>query len=192
MDHLPETKGKEMKLTEDEIIQIMKLLENSQFEELDLEMGELKLHVRKAGALPRGGEGDAALPSTKSVIAPNSPAKATGTEATAAVRAEKSQPTPVEKTAPAPEEGLVPINAPILGTFYRRPSPGAPEYVEVGSYVRENDTVCLLEVMKVFSSVKAGVNGYVEKACVESGSFVEYGQTLFWVRPADPPEEKPE
>lgn len=186
-----------MKLTEDEIIQIMKLLENSQFEELNLEMGELKLHVRKTGALPRAGEGDAPSSSAKLVAAPDvvtqpaGPIPQTGSQVAGApaatVRDQTIPVPPPGEGAAAPEDGHLAITAPILGTFYRRPSPGAPEYVEVGSYVRENDTVCLLEVMKVFSSVKAGVNGYITKVCAESGAFVEYGQTLFWVRPADAP-----
>lgn len=176
-----------MKLTEDEIIQILKLLENSQFEELDLEMGELKLHVRKAGALPGCGEADAHLASASPVVAPTVVAETPGPvhQAKSPVVREP----PVGEGAAAPEEGLLPIAAPILGTFYRRPSPGAPEYVEIGSNVTENDTVCLLEVMKVFNSVKAGVNGTITKVCVESGAFVEYGQTLFWVRPAEAPDE---
>jgi acetyl-CoA carboxylase biotin carboxyl carrier protein len=81
------------------------------------------------------------------------------------------------------EKGWSPIRAPILGTFYRRPSPEEPPFVDTGAFVSENDTVCLLEVMKVFNTVKAGVRGYIEKICVESGELVEFGQILFWVRP---------
>jgi acetyl-CoA carboxylase biotin carboxyl carrier protein len=88
------------------------------------------------------------------------------------------------------EEGLLKISSPMLGTFYRRPAPGSPPYVEEGTFVKEDDTVCLLEVMKVFNSVKAGVKGHIAKVCAESGDLVEYGQTLFLVKPADRVEEK--
>ena len=95
-----------------------------------------------------------------------------------------------EEVAPIPQEGLSSIKAPMLGTFYRGPAPGSPPYVEVGTFVKEDDTVCLLEVMKVFNSVNAGVRGYIVKICAESGDLVEYGQTLFLIKPADTPEEK--
>ena len=78
----------------------------------------------------------------------------------------------------------------MLGTLYRRPAPGSPPYVEVGTFVKEDNTVCLLEVMKVFNSVNAGVKGYIVKICAESGDLVEYKQTLYLVKPADTPEEK--
>jgi len=178
-----------MKLTEDEVIQILKLVEESRFDELNLEMGDLKLHVRKAGCKGTGAVGSP-NPVTE-VTQERHPLRAQKVESKATVvRDEEVQRAPEKKEASAPEEGLVPIAAPMLGTFYRRPSPGAPPYVEVGTFVKENDTVCLLEVMKVFNSVRAGVKGYVAKVCAESGDLVEYKQTLFWVKPGDKPEEK--
>ena len=59
----------------------------------------------------------------------------------------------------------------------------AAPFVEIGSHVEENTTVCLLEVMTVFTAVKAGVRGYIREICAESGDLVEYGQPLFWVEP---------
>ena len=184
-----------MKLTEDEVIQILKLVEESRFDELNLEMGDLKLHVRKGGLM-----GKPAMASVQAVGSPNPvteaskgghPHRAQEVESKVAVLREKEVPrVPGKKEVSAPEEGLVPIAAPMLGTFYQRPAPGSPPYVEVGTYVKENDTVCLLEVMKVFNSVRAGVKGYIIKICAESGDLVEYKQTLFWVKPADKPEEK--
>ncbi len=81
------------------------------------------------------------------------------------------------------KEGIVPIAAPILGTFYITPEPGAPPFVEEGGLVDEDTTVGLIEVMKVFNAVRSGVRGVVQEICVQSGQFVEYGQTLFLVRP---------
>jgi acetyl-CoA carboxylase biotin carboxyl carrier protein len=88
------------------------------------------------------------------------------------------------------EENLTAIPSPMLGTFYRCPAPGAPPYVEVGSFVEEGDTVCLIEVMKIFNAVKAGVRGYIAKIFPETGQLVEYGQTLFSVSRADRVQEK--
>jgi acetyl-CoA carboxylase biotin carboxyl carrier protein len=77
--------------------------------------------------------------------------------------------------------GLIPIKAPLLGTFYRTPKPGAPPYVEVGSLVNEDDPVCIIEVMKLFNTVKAGIRGRISQICAEQGQMVEYHQTLFLV-----------
>ena len=77
---------------------------------------------------------------------------------------------------------MVPIKAPLLGTVYRRPSPEASPYVEKGSFVKEDDTVCLIEVMKVFTAVKAGVRGRITEILIEANEMVEYGQPLFMVK----------
>lgn len=74
------------------------------------------------------------------------------------------------------------VTAPMLGTFYRTPSPGERAFVEQGDKVSPDDTVCLVEVMKLFNSVKAGMAGTVEKILVENGTLVEYGQPLILIR----------
>ena len=71
------------------------------------------------------------------------------------------------------------IKAPVLGTFYATPKPGAPPFVEVGQLVAEDDVVCLIEVMKLFNTVKAGVRGRIVKICVEQAQMVEFQQPLF-------------
>jgi acetyl-CoA carboxylase biotin carboxyl carrier protein len=89
----------------------------------------------------------------------------------------------VLKTAAAESvpDGLVAVRAPMLGTFYRAPSPGEKPFVEVGDNVGSNDTVCLVEVMKLFNSIKAGVDGTVVKIQVENGTMVEHGQILLLI-----------
>ena len=81
------------------------------------------------------------------------------------------------------EEGLVPIKSPILGTLYVSPKPGDPAFVEVGSIVEEKDTVCIIEVMKLFTSIMAGVRGRIAKICAEDGQMVQYDQVMFLVEP---------
>jgi acetyl-CoA carboxylase biotin carboxyl carrier protein len=170
-----------MKLTEDEVFQILKFLEESRFDELNLEMGDLKLHVRKSGR--PGGTGGECVALTSTQRVQETPSVGTDVRERVAMKAP-------EEVAPIPQEGLSSIKSPMLGTFYRGPAPGSPPYVEVGTFVKEDDTVCLLEVMKVFNSVNAGVRGYIVKICAESGDLVEYKQTLYLVKPADTPEEK--
>ena len=164
-----------MSLTQDEILQLLKLLDHSSFDELNLQVGTLKLKARRKGAVkPDAGQLQSA-------------------ERAAMTKAKREDwrvlPKESQVACPAPavelEEGFVAIKAPMLGTFYRRPSPKEPPFVEVGAFVQATDTVCLLEVMKVFSAVQSGVQGTIEKVCVESGELVEFGQILFWVRPEE-------
>jgi acetyl-CoA carboxylase biotin carboxyl carrier protein len=103
-----------------------------------------------------------------------------------AARAPEPEAAPAE---PQPEatpsrDGAVPIEAPMLGTFYRAPGPGEQPFVEVGAAVEPDSTVCIIEVMKMMNSVPAGVAGTVVEVAAENGELVEYGQPLFYVRPA--------
>ena len=89
------------------------------------------------------------------------------------------------ETPPAapPREGLVGVECPMTGTFYRAPAPDAPPFVEVGGGVGAGDTVCLVDVMKLFTSVPAGVAGTVVEICAENEARVEAGQPLMWIDP---------
>src|SRR5690606_3158034 len=89
---------------------------------------------------------------------------------------------PVESSAPA-SSGLVEITAPTMGIFYAQPEPGKPPFVTVGALVEESTTVALVEVMKTFHAVAAGVRGTVAEVCVSDAEFVEFGQVLFRVDP---------
>ncbi len=77
--------------------------------------------------------------------------------------------------------GLVAIRAPNLGHFYRAPKPGAPPFVEIGSRVGPDDVVCVIEVMKLFTLLPAGVSGVVRRISVADGAMVEFDQPLFYV-----------
>lgn len=83
-------------------------------------------------------------------------------------------------------EGLVSITAPMSGTFYRAPAPGAPPFVEVGSTVNANDVVCIIEVMKLFNSIRVSTAGVIAEICAENESPVVAGQPVIWVKPAKP------
>jgi acetyl-CoA carboxylase biotin carboxyl carrier protein len=78
---------------------------------------------------------------------------------------------------------LVPIKSPIVGTFYRAPSPDSQPFVQVGGKVVKDTVVCIVEAMKIMNEIKAGMAGTVEKLLVENGEAVEFGQPLFLVRP---------
>ena len=90
---------------------------------------------------------------------------------------------PAAAVIPEPDEGLVAVHAPVIGTFYAAPEPGAEPFVVIGSMVEADTTVGLVEVMKVFNAVSAGVRGKIERVSVRNEQFVEFGQTLFLVLP---------
>jgi acetyl-CoA carboxylase biotin carboxyl carrier protein len=89
----------------------------------------------------------------------------------------------VKPAAAAAEAGLLEIRAPMLGRYYSASSPSEPPYVQIGSKVRPDDTVCMLEVMKLYNTVPAGVAGTVVEILIESGTMVEEDAVLFRVRP---------
>ena len=91
---------------------------------------------------------------------------------------------PTGTDEPAQQERRATITSPMLGTFYRAPEPGAPPFVEVGTEVDEETTVCIIEVMKLFSTIKAEQRGRIARVSVEDGDLVEFGQVLFVLDPA--------
>ncbi len=80
-------------------------------------------------------------------------------------------------------ENLIEIKSPMVGTFYRAPSPESPPYVEIGGQVNPDQAICIIEAMKLLNEIKAEVKGKIKEILVESGSPVEFGQVLFKVEP---------
>ncbi len=165
-----------MELSEDDVLHILKLIDESKFDYFQLEVGELKITVSKGDPIP------IASPAVQTAT----PVAAPASSSTAAA---KPHLTPTASTAAAPAkpaaipEGMVPITAPLLGTFYVAPEPGAPPFVKVGQQITEDTTVGLIEVMKVFNSVRAAVSGTIVEVVAQNGQFVEFGQPLFIVKP---------
>jgi acetyl-CoA carboxylase biotin carboxyl carrier protein len=89
----------------------------------------------------------------------------------------------VEAASPAKEDAnLVDIKSPIVGTFYRAPSPDAPSYVEVGSSVKKGQPLCILEAMKLMNTLEAEYDGVIEEILVQNGDLVEFDQPIFKIR----------
>ncbi|HLI28933.1 MAG TPA: acetyl-CoA carboxylase [Chloroflexota bacterium] len=183
-------------LTLDDVLRILELIDKSQFDYFHLTLGDLELTVSKHGLpVTRGEEERGAAPPPPAgpavgVAATVEPPSGRASGPTApetqaepgATRGAGAAPLGQASTAPAAE--LVTVTAPMIGTFYRAPSPEAPPFVEVGSHVAPDTTVGLIEAMKVFTSVTAGTAGEVVEILVDSGQFVEYGQPLLRIRPA--------
>lgn len=161
-------------ITQEDVLRILQIVEASNTDELHLETGDLKLIIRRATPRTESREGSADF-----TIESRSPTPAERPVPAADTQADKAASSPADET-----EGLIPIQAPMLGTFYKAPKPGAPPFVEVGQWVSEEDTVCIIEVMKLFSTIKAGVRGRIVRIGAEDGQMVEFKQTLFWVEAA--------
>lgn len=168
-----------MALTHDDVASILKIIDESPFDEVQIEMGDLKLHVKRHGnTAPLEPAEAPPKPPEEQVHGPTE-AQAVSLGVTPAHGEQLPQAAPTGPETLA--EGLLAVRAPMLGTFYRAPAPGESPFVEVGDKVSPNDTVCLVEVMKLFNSVKAGVAGTVVKILVENGSMVEHGQVLLLI-----------
>ena len=169
----------EVPLSEDEVRQISRIIDtlnHSTFDYLQLEFGALKLTIGKGAQVGAPSSAPAptpvAAPATVAAAAPSASAPAA-----AALPAAASADVPLAA-------GEVAITASMIGRFYSQPEPGAAAYVSVGATVREDSTVGLVEAMKMFNAVHAGVNGVITRICVQDAALVEYGQVLFHVRPS--------
>ena len=161
-----------MELSEDDVLHILKLIDESKFDYFQLEVGELKITVSKGEPIPVAG----AAPQPAALNSAPSPAPAAAKPAPASSA-------PAAKAAATVPAGMLAITAPLLGTFYIAPEPGAPPFVAVGQTITEDTTVGLIEVMKVFNSVRATVAGTIVDVVAQNGQFVEFGQPLFIVKP---------
>lgn len=160
-----------MPLSHTDVRRILEILDSAEhLESLDVTVGDFELHARKPGAASLVRE---AAPQAR---APRS------TESAQAAEAAPQAPAP-EALTEVPE-GLVAVRAPMVGTFYLRPSPDQQEFVTVGGAVQAGDTVCLVEVMKMFNTVKSDVAGTVERILVGNGKPVTHDQIVMLIKPA--------
>jgi len=153
-----------VKLTAADIAEITRLLDDSHFSDLRLQMGDFKLRIRRGGASPRyhaDESDDAPVPET-------APAPAAAPAA------------PVAEASAG--SGEVDVPAPLLGNFYSAPRPGDDPFVQPGDPVGVDTTIGIIEVMKLMNPIRAGVAGTVVAILAENGTAVEEGQALIRVR----------
>jgi len=139
---------------------LIELVENSGIAELELTEGEEHVRISRSG----------------SVAAPMQQFHAAAPQA-AAVPAATASPAAIA-AAPAAPEGHV-VKSPMVGSFYRSPSPGAKAFVDIGQNVNEGDTLCIIEAMKLLNEIEADKGGVIKAILVENGQAVEFGQPLF-------------
>jgi acetyl-CoA carboxylase biotin carboxyl carrier protein len=144
-----------MALSDDDVREILRIIDESDLAEIKVETDGFSLHVR------RGANAGSASP-----VSASQPEKPAGA-------AEPHAPTHTD---------LLTIEAPMLGTFYRAEGPGEKPFVDIGTEVGPDSTVCIIEVMKMMNSIPAGIAGTVVEVVAENAELVEYGQPLFRVQ----------
>jgi acetyl-CoA carboxylase biotin carboxyl carrier protein len=148
-------------LTAKDVAEIMRLLEQSSFDSLSIEIDGVKLNLQRGSTAPV----------ERAVVPAPSP------------RSDGPAQSALPKAKPPSEPGLSEVASPLLGIFYRAPKPGEPPFVEVGSKVEQDTVIGIIEVMKLMNSVCAGVKGEVVEILVDNAALVEFDEILVRVRP---------
>ena len=161
-----------MPLSDEDVREILRIIDESDLAELQIETEGFSLYVRKGGGDAEGGRDAPAVgpPRGRRAVSRSDSDRARG-------RPEAAAPAQANEA-----DGLATIDAPMLGTFYRAEAPGKPPFVEVGSRVEPDTIVCIIEVMKMMNSVPAGVAGTIAEVLPDNAELVEYGQPLFRVQ----------
>lgn len=160
-----------MKIDLDQIRSLLDVVSTTDITELTIESGEEKITIKKQQAVFAS---SMEIPVAHHHALPQ--AQSHATEPSAATQANPEE----EKNG---SNGLIPITSPMVGTFYRSPSPQAPPFIDIGDVISPGQTVCIIEAMKLMNDLPAEVAGRIVKVCVENGTTVEYGQPLFMVNP---------
>ena len=156
---------------------IVDLMKKNAVSEFEMEEGDFKIKLKRESGKPRKGE-TVVVQEAAPMILP----AAAAAPAAVPVAAAPAPATPAPAT-PAPAEEGPEVKSPMIGTFYRKPSPDADSFVEVGSVVEPETVVCIIEAMKVMNEIKAEVKGTIAEVLLEDGKPVEYGQALFRIEP---------
>ena len=142
-------------MTNDEILQLIRLAQDSQVAELEVQRGDNRVRIRLAGAVP-----EVSVPVAAAAIVPVAAAPAA-----------------------VPEASLQMVTSPIVGTFFEAPSPDAPLFAKVGDSITKGKVLCIIESMKLMNEIESDFSGTIVKRLVENGQPVEYGQALFAIKP---------
>ncbi len=162
----------------DYVQSLIKALDESGLDSIEIERGGTRIRLAKTPSADAG----AALAVVQAGPAPSAgPMGSSGAPAAAPTAVHEGH-VPASETTSA-ESGLLEINSPMVGTFYRSPAPDAPAYVDLGATVSPGETLCIIEAMKLMNELECEISGVIREICVESGEPVEFGQVLFRVSP---------
>ena len=159
-----------IQLDHDELHRLLAALADSDIQEFRLEGEDFRLEVRRN--LPTASAAGAVISASDMHI-----------QQVSQVKADSSGPSSPPPAVPAVRADLVEVTAPMVGTFYRAPAPGEPNFVEVGNRIGIGQTVCILEAMKLMNELESEVSGEIIEILVENGTPVEFGEVLMRVKP---------
>ena len=145
---------------------IISLVQKSDLTELEIELKDIKLRMARPGAVKPGQDVIREI-----VVQAPSPTTTSSVPQVADTKVENST-----------KDDLAVFESPMVGTFYRKPSPDDPAFVKVGDSVKKGDTLCIIEAMKVMNEIQSEISGEIVDILVEDGSSVEFGQSLFKIR----------
>ena len=157
-----------------EIQSLIKFVAKSGASEVKLEMEDFKITIRTGSA--------SSMPET--TILQQIPMAQAPVAPMAAAPVAQEQTAPVQEAAKSEDSKYITIKSPIIGTFYRKPSPDKPAFVEVGTAIKQGDVLCVIEAMKLFNDIESEVSGKIVKILVDDSSPVEFDQPLFLVDPS--------
>lgn len=170
-----------------EITELLKLISDSQLSEFKIKDGDFELSIKTDKYQKKSKE------SNQIIQLPGTPAATGAGEITAAQTTAASQPAGNGKDAAGAggaggeeeeeDSGLLEIKSPMVGTFYRSPSPDKPPFIKVGDRIEKGDVVCIVEAMKLFNEIESEISGKIVKVVSEDAAPVEYDQVLFLVDP---------
>mgnify|MGYP001383523223 CR=1 FL=1 len=159
-----------------EIQNLIKFVAKSGVNEVHVEMGETKVTIKTGGDVVQQ---VVTAPGAIEVATPAAPVAAP-----ALARAAESATSVPAASARTENDNYITIKSPIIGTFYRKPSPDKPNFVEAGDQVNEGDVLCVVEAMKLFNEIESEVSGTIVKVLVDDSSPVEFDQPLFIIDPS--------
>jgi acetyl-CoA carboxylase biotin carboxyl carrier protein len=182
----------ENSLNMDELRELMELIDEHGFTDFELENKDIRVRLRRELAPQIVSSAQGSQPSASGstqthadVSVSQLSSALSGTSSRATAPATTSSPAEAQTEtggAAAEDDNLLPIPSPIVGTFYRSPSPTAEPFVRLGSHVHPDTTVCIIEAMKLMNEIQAETSGVIAKIYVENGQPVEYGQPLFGIK----------
>jgi acetyl-CoA carboxylase biotin carboxyl carrier protein len=163
-------------MNQKELKELIEFLIEKDIAEFELERGDVKVRIKRAAEPPPQPHPDARYFAMH-------PAHGAEQLASAAQVAPAAASSPPAAAPSEPEEELVPVRSPIVGTFYESPSPGSPPFVQLGDSVEEGQVLCIVEAMKLMNEIESDVAGVIVKKLAGNGQPIEYGQELFAIRP---------
>lgn len=169
-----------MDLTNEDVADILALLDSLPYDSLDVETPQFRLTLRRA---PGGWTEESRVLTEPTVVTPATDGTPAAAPDSLAGRSEAAELSGSAERPAAETDGLAAVAAPLPGTFYRAPRPGADPFVQVGDTVSPDTVVAIIETMKLMNSVPAGTAGRVSRVCLENGEFAPAGSTLLLIEP---------